>query len=253
MCAALVTPLFGARSGPSERRPPLFVQMANTLREQIRSGTLARNARLPSEATLGMQFGCCRVTVRDALALLAGEGLIISRQGRGSFVADPKAVQELTSRVGFHAAMRSRGSTASSQVVSVRTLAARREIRHALRLPPRAPITEIQRRRIVDDRPVALQIIHVCESLGALLVQGDLTGDLQPLLENALRTRITHAAVQIEAVACPQLLSGPLALTVGSPILRLARTTFGDEDQPLAYELMMSRGDSFELRLDLPR
>ncbi|MBT8225800.1 MAG: GntR family transcriptional regulator [Dactylosporangium sp.] len=60
---------------------PVYRQIASVLRTRILQGTLAPGAELPSEQDLASQFGVGRDSVRDALALLRGEGLIETRRG----------------------------------------------------------------------------------------------------------------------------------------------------------------------------
>lgn len=55
---------------------------------EIRTGRLKPGERLPSEKGLGERFGAGRSSVREALNILSGQGLVRVRAGRGSFVAD---------------------------------------------------------------------------------------------------------------------------------------------------------------------
>jgi GntR family transcriptional regulator len=66
-----------------------YQQIADRLRGQIRSGALAPDDRLPSEPDLVRQFDASRNTVRLALALLTNQGLVVTRQGLGTFVQAP--------------------------------------------------------------------------------------------------------------------------------------------------------------------
>lgn len=59
------------------------------LKENLLSGTWAEGTRLPSESDLCRQFSVSRVVVREALQKLRGEKLIVTRQGLGTFVANP--------------------------------------------------------------------------------------------------------------------------------------------------------------------
>ncbi|MBW4093362.1 MAG: GntR family transcriptional regulator [Proteobacteria bacterium] len=70
---------------------PLYRSIAGLLRTDIGSGKLAPGERIPTIDKLARSFGVARVTVRQALAVLIDEGLVFSRQGRGTFVAsDPR-------------------------------------------------------------------------------------------------------------------------------------------------------------------
>ena len=67
---------------------PAYRQVADRLRQHIDSGEWAPKHKLPSESELMGQFGVSRVTVRLAVGALRSEGLIVTRQGRGSYVRD---------------------------------------------------------------------------------------------------------------------------------------------------------------------
>ncbi|MFX8285796.1 winged helix-turn-helix domain-containing protein, partial [Acinetobacter baumannii] len=60
--------------------------IADQLRSEILDGTLSPDARLPTEAERAARFGVNRNTVSQALSTLAGEELIVTRQGVGTFV-----------------------------------------------------------------------------------------------------------------------------------------------------------------------
>jgi GntR family transcriptional regulator len=66
-----------------------YQQIADRLRDQIDSGVLQPGERLPSEPDLVRQFDASRNTVRLALAALTNQGLVVTRQGLGTFVTEP--------------------------------------------------------------------------------------------------------------------------------------------------------------------
>jgi GntR family transcriptional regulator len=70
---------------------PRYVQLADLMRQRIARGIWPENHRLPSLEKLVEEFGVARVTVRQAIELLAREGLVLAQQGRGTFVTnEPK-------------------------------------------------------------------------------------------------------------------------------------------------------------------
>src|SRR5918912_813495 len=76
---------------------PVYKQIADQLRAAIESGELAPGARLPSEAELMSRYDVAQGTVRQALSLLRGEGLVIAQQGRGVFVRERPRLRRLAS------------------------------------------------------------------------------------------------------------------------------------------------------------
>lgn len=70
-----------------EAPTPLYIQVADVLRDQISKGTLT--GRVPSAATIAQQYEVAKGTAERALAILREEGLIRSVMGRGHFVVPP--------------------------------------------------------------------------------------------------------------------------------------------------------------------
>ena len=68
--------------------PRLEQGVFDELLARIEGGTYAKGARLPTEHALSGEFGVSRPVVRNALSRLRASGLIVSRRGAGSFVAD---------------------------------------------------------------------------------------------------------------------------------------------------------------------
>lgn len=88
--------------------PAMYQQIADRLRDQIDSGTLQPGERLPSEPDLVRQFDASRNTVRLALALLTNQGLVVTRQGLGTFVTEPaRPFTALLSRVATQPSLQS--------------------------------------------------------------------------------------------------------------------------------------------------
>lgn len=73
--------------------PPanLTAELVRRLAAEIRAGRLSPGDRLPTEQALMRQAGVSRTVVREAVAALRAEGLVLTRQGVGAFVADPSA------------------------------------------------------------------------------------------------------------------------------------------------------------------
>ncbi|HUY48667.1 MAG TPA: GntR family transcriptional regulator [Streptosporangiaceae bacterium] len=65
---------------------PAYRQLASILREQIESGELAADQIVPSETTLVQRYGVARGTVRRAIEVLRDEDLVVTVQGRGTYV-----------------------------------------------------------------------------------------------------------------------------------------------------------------------
>lgn len=65
---------------------PLYQQVADAVQRRIEDGEFEPGQPIPSEKTLEQEYGVARGTVRRAVALLGERGLVVTIQGRGSFV-----------------------------------------------------------------------------------------------------------------------------------------------------------------------
>ena len=70
------------------KRPSLSTVVSESLLGRIRSGELAPGAQLPTESELCEVYSVSRTVVREAIARLRSEGLVIPRQGKGVFVSE---------------------------------------------------------------------------------------------------------------------------------------------------------------------
>lgn len=87
---------------------PKYAATAAAIRAQIRSGRLQPGEQLPTERQLAQEHGVALLTLRQALQILADEGLISREHGRGTFVSDsaaPSAPPAASGSVGQHATL----------------------------------------------------------------------------------------------------------------------------------------------------
>ncbi|WP_406014880.1 GntR family transcriptional regulator [Streptomyces sp. NBC_00984] len=115
--------------------------IADDLRTQISTGRIKAGERLPSEAQLASRYAVSTPTLRSALAVLQGEGLVEKVHGRGNFVRHP--VQRIT-YVGGGRTPDAQTATDAALRMTVRTrhLPARGNLTVLLRVSASSPLTE---------------------------------------------------------------------------------------------------------------
>jgi GntR family transcriptional regulator len=75
----------------SDSHVPKYAQIADIFRQRIVRGIWAQGLRLPANEVLATEFGVSRVTIRQAVDLLARDGIIEAQQGRGTFITGTPA------------------------------------------------------------------------------------------------------------------------------------------------------------------
>ena len=88
---------------------PLYYQLKEVLRQQIKAGHLAPHTAIPSEPELVSRYHVSRATVRQALTELVNEGLLYRQHGKGTFVCEPRAQQTLSELTSLTTELQRRG------------------------------------------------------------------------------------------------------------------------------------------------
>jgi GntR family transcriptional regulator len=233
---------------------PLYTQIKDTLRAGILDGRYPPHSRMPSESELQTMFNVSRITIRQALNDLQKEGLIFKVHGKGSFVSQPKAFQNVTSLQGFAEAMSRSGHEIINRVVKFRFVPAPADVAVRLALPESTPIVEIHRVRLLNRSPVSYEVTYLPEVLGRQLERADLvTRDIFLILENDCAMPLGAAELAIDAVAASPGVARALRIEKGAPLLRIERLTHDANGRPVDFEYLYFRGDTFQYRLRIDR
>jgi GntR family transcriptional regulator len=235
-----------------EAPDPLYVQLKEALVAGMRSGLYRAHQRLPSERELSEEYEVSRMTARQALVDLARDGLIYTRAGKGTFVAEPKIDQQLRTVTGFSQDMRQRGAAPTNLVLEARLVPATAEVAAALRLAPNAEVILLARVRLADGSPLAVETAYLPPALCPDLLRHDFAREsLYHVLETDYGFRLHQAEQTLEArLASPRevelLRLGPTAA-----VLHLERVTVRHDGVPVEYVISAYRGDRYKFRTTL--
>ena len=139
-------------------REPKYYTVKRHLLAIIES--LEPDSAVPTERVLSAELGTSRTTVRQALLELVAEGRLVRRQGSGTYVAEPKMTWPLH-LTSFTAQAAANGFTASTQLISAERIRADEDVATRLAIVIGAPVFRIERLRLADERPMAVEIAHL--------------------------------------------------------------------------------------------
>lgn len=226
---------------------PLYQQLMNRLKNDIVSGLYPAGARIPSEQLLCETYGVSRVTVRKAMLDLVQEGLLVRRQGKGTFVADERIQRNLQQVTSFSDACRLMGHTAGAQLISAELVPASAEDVEKLNLKDETSVVEICRLRLCDGEPVMLESNRFPQRYDFLL-QEKANGSLYELLAQ-------HCIMPASALhdislgyATPSV-SRHLSCSPGDALLLLDELVFNQHGEPLHLSRQWIRGDRYTFRI----
>jgi GntR family transcriptional regulator len=223
---------------------PLYGKVEEVLASEIARGDLKPGDRLPSEEELLTRFGVSRITVRRAIQNLIQRGIVEIRRGRGTYVLAPRVSQELTTLTGFAEDMDIHGRKASARVVSQEVVAANAIVARQLGISKGVRVMRIERVRLADSVPMSFDETYLPLDIGKQIVSDDLR--IKPiftLLEEKYGILLTDAEYKMEAAAASAHIAQALAISEGSPVFRIERTSFAEGGHPIDYEVLSYRGD----------
>ena len=181
---------------------PVHVSIRDDLRMRITVGEWAAGDRLPSETDLAARYGVARMTVRQAIGALAGEGIVVRRQGLGTFAAERLPTRRVGALLSFTEEMRSQGRDVESRLIKAAVEQPTDLARQALQLAAHAATVTIQRVRIVDGRPLAVQHSWLpCARFAGLGAEPLLEDSLYATIEGRYGVRIMRARQVFTAAA----------------------------------------------------
>lgn len=232
---------------------PLYIQIKDTLKQQILGGEYAPYERMPSESELMSTFSVSRITVRQALRDLHSEGLIFTAQGKGTFASKPKATQEVHYLEGFAEAMNPKGYETSAKVLGIREITPNKDVQERLDIQGKDGVIEVVRVRYLNREPVSVDTSYFPVEIGQRLFSKDLSGDIFPLLENELKTPLGLAEISLEARQVDSDTAKLLNMEPGNPIMWVQRLTRDIHGKPVDYEYLAFKGDSYKYHFQVER
>jgi GntR family transcriptional regulator len=233
---------------------PLYRRIHDDLRREIESGRYRPGDRLPSEAELGSLYGVSRITARQALELLSTEGLLVRRQGMGSFAAPVRVIQPLVRLTDFMEDMAGAGLRPESRVLAFDSETLSAEVAGRLDVDAGAPYYRLDRLRLANGIPIALDSTWMTPQIARLLTGEDLARrTIYSILEGDYGIPIVSGEYVIQAGLAGTDQARLLAVRPCSALLVFDRTSYTTDHKPVYFQQRLYRADRVRYRLSLAR
>lgn len=203
-------------------RVPLWQQVLQDLESRLSAGEFAQ--RFPTDRELVAHYGTSRHTVREAVRHLKARGLIERERGRGSTVTHGEPLAGGTGALyGLFDTVEQAGHTQTNHVLA-------REMRPdpvaatKFGYDPTTPLFVLERLRLMDEVPMALDTLWLAPDIGRPLLEADLsrTSVYEELAARG-QVRPTAGRELVTALAPDPSLAEVLELDEGEALLRIER------------------------------
>lgn len=226
---------------------PKYTQLCRILTGLIDS-ELGVDQILPSEREIAERFGVARMTVRHAVDRLVAEGRVYKVLGKGAFVARPRLVMPLT-LTSFTEDMLERGLRPGSVEITRRMEPADHELGSLLQVDEGEPLHVLERLRLADGEPLAVERSHVvARRTPGLLDESLADRSLYGVLEQRYGLLIDGGDQTIGAGLADGADAALLHIPLGREVLRFRRRSMA-AGAPLEYAVSTYRGDRYQLRV----
>ena len=243
----------------------VFRQISDHIRAAIERGSLAEGDKLPSEAQLMQHYGVARMTVRSALQVLQGEGLIVSEHGRGVYVRQHPPVRRLASdrfarrhreegKAAFIAETESIGGSPSVDSILITEEDASAEIAALLGLPMGARVICRARRYLINGQPVEMATSYIPAEIARGTQIAEINsgpGGIYARLEE-LGYRLDRFVEDVKARMPLRHEAKMLKLAPGVPVFRLIRTAFTVDGRAVELCDTVMSTEAYVLSYELP-
>ena len=231
---------------------PYYVQLTRILVKDLETNR-AEGHLLPSESELCAQYSVSRTVVRQALADLEREGLVLKIKGKGTFVTGRKMdTSFIQDTLGFYEAMVKAGHVVHSRILKLETQPCGVDTARLLEIGVGEPVVQFDRVRSVDGRPVQVVRASMPARLFPGLADMEMTDrSLYQVLWDSYGVRPASGHRGIEAVALSKQDADHLGVPKGTPGLRMYSITRSTADVVFEHFIAYYRGDSFRFELEI--
>ncbi len=139
---------------------PIYIQIAQAVIQNVHEGSIAYGEQLPSERELAERYSVSRLTARQAIDELVTRSIAYRVQGKGTFLARPK-IREASGLMSFSDELRQRGFHPTSKVILQQIIPAPEAVAEKFRLKTGDPVFYLQRIRLADGEPVAVEYAYL--------------------------------------------------------------------------------------------
>lgn len=224
---------------------PLYLQVKNKIKQEIRSGILKAGEKLDSEAEMQKEYGMSRVTVRNAMAELEREGYIIKVQGKGSFVAQSDMLRLPVGVTSFTGDAKMQGADLKSKILKVGLEPVKTEMdKEFFGINDGENILIVKRLRCVNNVPLLIEENHLSAELEGVMNE-DLTGSLYAILQEKYHMIPSiKGRRSVKIIFATEEIAQLLKLSVGTPVIESEVCVFDINGGPVHTVKDIVRGDN---------
>ncbi|MCL6547452.1 MAG: GntR family transcriptional regulator [Alicyclobacillus sp.] len=224
---------------------PFYYQIREDLLRRIEEGEYPVGSQIPSEVALAERYGVSRPTIRQAIAELVQEGILVRGRGKGTFVAQPVITDNAQVFTTF--AEPAEGQMPQwTELISAKELPALAHVARDLQVAEQESVYEVVIVRATTGQRLALRVTHIPARLAPGLLHLDLAGgSLFTLLQERYGLVPAGAVQTFQSVSAGKPEASALGVAAGHPLTLWQGVLYTPQKIPMARVRTWFRGDRF--------
>ncbi len=228
---------------------PLYEQLMNILEHDIRTGKYSPGDRIMTESELSKKYGISLITVRKAISLLTEKGLLIKKQGKGTFVAKPKYSRNIRRLSGFTQMCEQMGVVPGGRMLDNRLIAADEKTAKKLGVAPGSDIIYIHRLRYANNEPVIIERNYFPPKYAELLQRRFDNESLFAYLKEHMGVICKESEKLIELCHVTGEEANMLDVKRGNYMMFVKSTAYDQNREPIYVGVQIINGERFSLNV----
>lgn len=235
---------------------PIYQQIKNDIKGKIISGKLKSGNKIASEIDLMKEYGVSRVTLRNAISELSNEGLLIKKQGKGTYVNKCKLKNKLEHLKSFTETCNAEGLTSKSKTIITDIIIPSDEQKELLQLEEGDKVLYMRRLRYADNEPIMYEDDYFPYNKYAFLIEEALESSLFELLRSRGVEPLTELEngedvplSSLEVITATHEQVELLECNLGAPIFYLETVVYDNCLKPIHIGHQYMRGERFKFMM----
>ena len=232
---------------------PAYLQLASHIKRMIANGEYPPGNRIPAESIISRSYGVAVMTVRQAISLLADQGLLERVHGRGTFVCRPDWTRASFNMAGL-LEMLSDKDNIDIRILKAGIIEARPQAAAVLGLEPGAQVVNLVRLVSYRRRPILLNKAYLVFDPRSPIVESELeASSLYGLFSGQGDSFIKKAILKLEPCLLSAAEAAYLEMGSASPVFKIRYTFYDYTDSPVGTGWFMAPVDNvtFSTRIGL--
>ena len=226
---------------------PLYVQLMEELETSIRNGVYKPGDKIMTEAEMAREYGVSLITVRKAVGSLMEKGLVVRKQGKGTFVTKPKYSRNMKKLQSFTEMCEQMGVKPGARVLENRLIAADKKVADRLGIEPGSNVVYISRLRLADGEPVHVEKSYFPLKYAFLLEEDLNDGSMFECLKEKAGAKVASSEKMIELCRATAEEAALMDVKKGDYLLFVKSTAYDENGEPMYAGIQLINGDRFSL------